>query len=205
MFKAFESIKNAFFSINPVNTNKPDNVPSKYTEHTEEDEIIDNPEPSEKMMLSSENKSLLYDINSYKVLNMKTRVIEDFHYLHGEHLGHSYDFCKNDREVLKIHLCMVGMDLRCNYDDEYLPFLRFLMRYSSEMNAVEFPTCEVVCSTKMTKDGYMDTYFHNECKKLFLDFFIMEEQLKNIKIDQLFSKLYRGYIDISDDEIVVIL
>ena len=203
MFTAFESIKNAFFSINPLNT-KTDNVPSKYTEHTEEDEIIDNPEPSEKMMSSSENKSLLYDSNSYKVLNMKTHVTEEFHYLHGEHLAHSYDFCKNDKEVLKVHLCMVGMDLRCNYDDEHLPFLRFLMRYSSEMNTVEFPTCEVVCSAKMTKDGHMDTYFHNECKKLFLDFFIMEEQLKNIKIDQLFSKLYRGYIDISDDEIVVV-
>jgi hypothetical protein len=70
----------------------------------------------------------IYDTRPYTVINLETKESEDFHYLHGEQLSKTYDFCSSSPSVpLKIHICMVGVEFQCNYDGDHLPFLRFLM------------------------------------------------------------------------------
>ena len=51
----------------------------------------------------------------------------------------------------------------------------------------------------------MDTYFHNECKKRVLDFFVIEGLLSRTgDFGELLNKSYRGFKEIADGELVAV-
>uniref|UniRef100_A0A6C0HHY7 Uncharacterized protein n=1 Tax=viral metagenome TaxID=1070528 RepID=A0A6C0HHY7_9ZZZZ len=213
MFAALEAIKNTLFAFTPLPSTvvRPmDTITSVIDDDVDDadsitEPIIDKPDPIPK---ESEQVDV-FDKHPYTVKNLVSGEPEDFHYLHGENLAQSYDFCLNKGPMIKIHICMVAMDFQCNYSGEHLPFLRFLMEYGS--SSIDFPKCEIICNaegdayTDDAKMSEMDTYFHNECKKRLLDFFAIEEQsIKIGDIGKLLNKSYRGYKEIGGGGIVVV-
>jgi len=80
-------------------------------------------------------ETYIYDTHPYTVINLETNELEDFHYLHGEQLSKTYDFCSSSPSgSLNVHICMVGLDFQCNYDGDHLPFLRFLMENNTTIS-----------------------------------------------------------------------
>jgi hypothetical protein len=53
-------------------------------------------------------------------------------YLAKEYLSQTYDFCKDEHTELKVHVCMLALNNKCNIDGEPLPFLSFLVNYSEQ-------------------------------------------------------------------------
>jgi len=209
MFAALEAIKNTFFSIKPgpsTVANQVDAITSIVDDDNDSttDPIIDQPEP-----IATTETEQVFDKRPYTVTNLISGEPEDFHYLQGENLSQSYDFCLNKSTAVKIHICMVGLDFHCNYSGEHLPFLRFLMEYGQ--TTIDFPKCEIMCNSAHdsqpdeAKNAEMDVYFHNECKKRLLDFFVIEGQLKKMgDVGELLKKSYRGYKEIGEGEIVTV-
>lgn len=210
MFAALEAIKNTFFSIKPgpsTSANQVDAITSIVDDDNDSTTtpLIDQPDP----ILKETEQVELFDKRPYTVNNSVSREPEDFHYLQGENLSQSYDFCLNKSRAVKIHICMVGIDFKCNYSGEHLPFLRFLMEYGQ--TTIDFPKCEIMCNTSgdsepdETKLAEIDIYFHNECKKRLLDFFVIEGQLtKTGDVGELLHNSYRGYKEIAEGEIVAV-
>jgi hypothetical protein len=211
MFAALEAIKNTLFSFNPIPSTVAhpiDTISSVIPNDDDNDStvgpIIDKPEP---IMKESEQADV-YDKRPYTVVNLVSGEQEDFHYLHGENLAQTYDFCLNRSSPVKIHICMVAVDFQCNYSGEHLPFLRFLMEYGSA--SIDFPKCEIMCMANNDNDdddgiAQIDMYFHNECKKRLMDFFVIEGKLSKLgDIGELLNKSYRGYKEIGEGEVVVV-
>lgn len=204
MFAALDAIKNTIFSLNPLpkTISKPLDTISSVVEDDNEP-IIDQPDP-----LANINTPLqvnIFDKRPYLVKNIETGETEEYHYLHGEHLEQTYDFCLNKSSVIKVHVCMVGLDFHCNYLGEHLPFLRFLMEYGP--TTIDFPKCEILCSMPETENAtaQMDTYFHNECIKRVLDFFVIEGQFtQESDFTKRLNKSYRGYREIDEGELVAV-
>jgi hypothetical protein len=209
MFAALEAIKNTFFSIKPVTStvaNQVDAITSIVDDDNDSttEPIIDQSEP-----IATTETVQVFDKRPYIVTNLASGEPEDFHYLQGENLSQSYDFCLNKTPIVKIYICMVGLDFQCNYSGEHLPFLRFLMEYGQTI--IDFPKCEIMCNSAPdsesdeAKIAEMDIYFHNECKKRLLDFFAIEGQLtKTGDVGELLKKSYRGYKEIGEGEIVAV-
>jgi len=209
MFAALEAIKNTFFSIKPVPStvaNQVDaitNIVDDDNDSTTEP-IIDQSEP-----IATTETVEVFDKRPYIVTNLASGEPEDFHYLQGENLSQSYDFCLNKTPVVKIYICMVGLDFQCNYSGEHLPFLRFLMEYGQ--TTIDFPKCEIMCNSAHdsqpdeAKIAEMDVYFHNECKKRLLDFFVIEGQMEKMgDIVELLNKSYRGYKEMGEGQLVAV-
>lgn len=206
MFAALEAIKNTLFSFNPIPSTvaHPIDTISSVIDNDDDstsEPIIDKPEP---IMKESEQVDV-YDKRPYTVANLVSGEQEDFHYLHGENLAQTYDFCLNRSSSVKIHICMVAVDFQCNYSGEHLPFLRFLMEYGS--SSIDFPKCEIMCMENDDNDSntQIDMYFHNECKKRLMDFFVIEGQLLKVgDIGERLNKSYRGYKEIGEGEVVAV-
>ena len=235
MFAALEAIKNTLFSLNPLPStvvHPIDTIDSVVTNNEDIDNdsiiepMIDHPEPITK----ESNNVDVFDKRPYTVVNLISGEPEDFHYLHGDNLAQTYDFCLNKSSALVVHICMVAMDFQCSYSGEHLPFLRFLMEYGA--STIDFPKCTIMCNmsedTDESKLDEMDTYFHNECKKRVLDFFVIEGQtpmasplefpripanyvLRNTSqlskkndFGELLNNLYRGYKEIGEGEVVAV-
>lgn len=233
MFAALDSIKNTLFSFvqAPSSTVKPTNAIVSISSDDEDsitETIIDQPEP---IVAESEYVDV-FDKHPYVVSNLVSGEPEEYHYLHGENLSQSYDVCLNKyNATIVVNICMVGLDFQCSYSGEHLPFLRFLMEYGQ--STIDFPKCQIMCNTIDNDDSEtnmdeMDTYFHNECKKRVLDFFVIEGQtpmasplefpripancvLRNTSqlskkgdFGELLNKSYRGYKEIGYGEIVAV-
>ena len=212
MFAALEAIKNTLFSFNPLPStvaHPVDTISSIVPDENGDDAsttepIIDHPEP-----ITKESEQVdVFDKRPYTVTNLVSGEPEDFHYLHGDNLAQTYDFCLNKSSAaLTVHICMVAMDFQCNYSGEHLPFLRFLMEYGP--SSVDFPKCEIMCNMAddddESKSDEMDTYFHNECKKRVLDFFVIEGQRsKMADFGERLNKSYRGYKEMGEGELVAV-
>jgi hypothetical protein len=233
MFAALEAIKNTLFSFNPIPStvaHPVDTISSIVNTDDDNDSttepIIDQGEP-----ITKESEQMdIFDKHPYTVTNLVSGEPEDFHYLHGDNLAQTYDFCLNKSSVaITVHICMVAMDFQCNYSGEHLPFLRFLMEYGS--STIDFPKCEIICNMAAdasenrslqnvgsphifssnanendeSKYDEMDTYFHNECKKRMLDFFVIEGQTsKMADFGERLNKSYRGYKEMREGELVVV-
>jgi hypothetical protein len=208
MFAALEAIKNTLFSFNPIPSTVAhpiDTISSVIPNDNDNtgEPIIDKPEP---IMKESEQADV-YDKRPYTVVNLVSGEHEDFHYLHRENLAQTYDFCLNRSSPVKVHICMVAVDFQCNYSGEHLPFLRFLMEYAP--STIDFPKCEIMCMANNDNDddgiAQIDMYFHNECKKRLIDFFVIEGQLSKLgDIGELLNKSYRGYKEIGEGEVVAV-
>jgi hypothetical protein len=211
MFAALESIKNTLFSFNPIPSTVAhpiDTISSIVPDENGDDAsttepIIDHPEP-----ITTESEHIdVFDKRPYTVINLVSGEHEDFHYLHGDNLAQTYDFCLNKSSTaLIVHICMVAMDFQCNYSGEHLPFLRFLMEYGN--STIDFPKCEIMCNMAdddESKTDELDTYFHNECKKRVLDFFVIEGKLSNGgDFGERLNKSYRGYKEMGEGELVAV-
>jgi len=106
---------------NNVNANAPSELSANFMNqfYQKPDEPVDND---------------IYDTHPYTMLNLETNEPEDFHYLHGEQLSKTYDFCSGSPSTpLIVHICMVGVEFQCNYDDDHLPFLRFIMENTASI------------------------------------------------------------------------
>jgi hypothetical protein len=212
MFAVLDAIKNTLFSFAqlPSSVVQPINTISSISSDDEDsitETIIDQPEP----IIAESGNIDVFDKRPYVVSNLVSREPEEFHYLHGDNLAQSYDFCLNNSPAnIVVNICMVGMDFQCSYSGEHLPFLRFLMEYGP--STIDFPKCRIMCnmsnennSIDESKLDEMDTYFHNECKKRVLDFFVIEGQLsKSGDFGELLNKSYRGYKEIGDGELVAV-
>ena len=210
MFAALEAIKNTIFSFNPIPStvaHPVDTISSVVNTDDDNDSttepIIDQGEPITK----ESGQVDVFDKRPYTVTNLVSGEPEDFHYLHGDNLSQSYDFCLNKSSTaLTVHICMVAMDFQCNYSGEHLPFLRFLMEYGP--STIDFPKCEIMCNMTdddESKSDEMDTYFHNECKKRVLDFFVIEGQLSTGgDFGERLNKSYRGYKEMGEGELVAV-
>jgi len=213
MFAALETIKNTLFSSNafPSSTFNPIHTVRSIMNNDDDNnslvgDIVENPDT---IPIDEPVHAKIYDKRPYTATNIASQLSEDFHYLHTEQLSQSYDFCLHKTGLLKIHLCIVGVDFHCNYDGEHLPFLRFLMENSQ--NTIGFPYCEIPCSIDETSDdieGDMDktdVYFQNECKTRLLDFFAIEENFpKDKDFGKMLKTFYRGYKEIGEGEIVAV-
>lgn len=204
MFAVLDAIKNTIFSLNPLpkTISKPLDTISSVVEDDNEP-IIDQSDPLANINTPISHN--IYDKRPYLVKNIETGETEEYHYLHGEHLEQTYDFCLNKSSAIKIHICMVGLDFHCNYSGEHLPFLRFLMEYGA--STIGFPKCEILCSTPETENAtaQMDTYFHNECMKRMLDFFVIEGQFtQEADFTKRLNNSYRGYTEIGEGELVAV-
>jgi hypothetical protein len=209
MFAALEAIKNTFFSIKPVTStvaNQVDAITSIVDDDNDSttEPIIDQSEP-----IATTETVEVFDKRPYIVTNLASGEPEDFHYLQGENLSQTYDFCLNKTSVVKIHICMVGLDFQCNYSGEHLPFLRFLMEYGQTI--IDFTKCEIMCNSEQasepdeSKIAEMDIYFHNECKKRLLDFFVIEGQLEKMgDVGELLNKSYLGYKEMGEGQLVAV-
>jgi hypothetical protein len=236
MFALLDGIKNTLFSFSPLPSTavQPMNTIASISNDDDEAEsitetIIDRPEP----IIAEPEQVNVFDKRPYVVSNLVSGEPEEYHYLHGDNLAQSYDVCLNkSTATVVVHICMVGMDFQCSYSGERLPFLRFLMEYGP--STIDFPKCQIMCHTiDYDNDGEskmdeMDTYFHNECKKRVVDFFVIEGQTpmasplefphipenvvrrntsqlsKKGDFGELLNKSYRGYKEIGDGELVVV-
>ena len=121
---------------NNVNPNAPSYIPTGFMKqfYQKPDEPVEND---------------IYDTHPYTVFNLETNEPEDFHYLHGEQLSKTYDFCSSSPSApLIVHICMVGVEFQCNYDGDHLPFLRFIMEYTT----MKQPTKPVHSSEELSDD-----------------------------------------------------
>jgi hypothetical protein len=74
-------------------------------------------------------------------------------------------------------------------------------------STIGFPKCEILCSTPETENAtaQMDTYFHNECMKRMLDFFVIEGQFtQEADFTKRLNNSYRGYTEIGEGELVAV-
>jgi hypothetical protein len=212
MLTAIESIKNIVLSSNVFSntTVNPKHIINSIMNTENSERLIGNMvETTEPIPKNEPEQVDIYDKRPYTVINKASKTYEDFHYLHGEQLSQSYNFCLQKSSILQIHLCIVGLDFHCNYDKEHLPFLRFLMQRNADK--IEFPHCEIACSLGDTendmesRENEMDIYFRNECKLKLLDLFGMDEfYTKTMNIGEILKTAYRGYKEIGDNEIVVV-
>jgi hypothetical protein len=229
MFAALDAIKNTLFSFAqlPSMAIQPMNTISSDDEDSITETIIDQPET----IVAESERVDVFDKRPYVVSNLVSREPEEYHYLHGDNLSQSYDVCLNkSTATVVVHICMVGMDFQCSYSGEHLPFLRFLMEYGP--STIDFPKCQIMCHTggddSESKMDEMDTYFHNECKKRVLDFFVIEGQTQMASppefpripsnyvfrntsqlsnggdFGELLNKSYRGYKEIGEGELVAV-
>ena len=112
---ATDNINTSSNTSNNVNPNAPSEISTSFMKqfYQKPDELVEND---------------IYDTHPYTVFNLETNEPEDFHYLHGEQLSKTYDFCSSSPSApLIVHICMVGVEFQCNYDGDHLPFLRFIM------------------------------------------------------------------------------
>ena len=214
MFSVLENIKNKLFSFSPLQTNEPNtintisNIINNDDNNSLIEDVIENADPA----ISDEEaiQTTIYDKHPYIVTNLVNTMSEEYHYLHGEQLSQSYDFCLNATQMLKIHICMVGIDFTCNFDGEHLPFIRFLTEYLND--TIIFPQCILNCPINKEDEldventnSQMDIYFHNECMKKILEFFALEGHMpKDTDMGQKLHTLYRGYKEIGNNEIVAV-
>uniref|UniRef100_A0A6C0JZN5 Uncharacterized protein n=1 Tax=viral metagenome TaxID=1070528 RepID=A0A6C0JZN5_9ZZZZ len=211
MFAALDAIKNTLFSFNPISSRvaHPINAITSFVGNNGDNDsntepMIDQVEPITKEI----EHVYVFDKRPYTVNNLVSGEPEDFHYLHGENLTQSYEFCLNKSSSLVVHICMVAMDFQCNYSGEHLPFLRFLMEYGS--STIDFPKCTIMCNMGDDNDAEykmdeMDNYFHNECKKRVLDFFVVEGQMsKTGDFGERLNNSYRGYKEMGEGELVAV-
>jgi hypothetical protein len=140
-------------------------------------------------------------------------------YLSKEYLSQTYDFCKDENTKLNVHVCMLSINNNCSFDGEPLPFLSFLVNYSeqSEINPVLSVDSPILSknnsidkvfgfsqfSFQCTHTEDIESRFHNECMKQFLDLVVIETSITDETGEQM-KELYKGYVEIGENEIVVI-
>ena len=134
---------------NNVNPNAPSYIPTGFMKqfYQKPDEQVEND---------------IYDTHPYTVFNLETNEPEDFHYLHGEQLSKTYDFCSSSASApLIVHICMVGVEFQCNYDGDHLPFLRFIMENKAsippQMNTIPDELAHDISDSSSSEDNITTT------------------------------------------------
>lgn len=192
MFSLIESLTKQFFkkSNSSINSN------------TVEIPVISDDNNLSETTIAPERTDFIIeesDYNDMHISNMhrKSTTANNPHYLSDNFLSKTYSFCNEDTSTINVHLCMVYLDDSCKYDEEALPFLKFLFEYRNE--ELVFPSILLQCATVSD----IETYLLNSCLKLFLEFFVIEGHI-NSKIGNNLQEMYKGFKEVSSNEIIVV-
>jgi hypothetical protein len=135
------------------------------------------------------------DIESVYIYHTDTNYnYREFFYLHENRLAKEYT-CYDTKNI---HICTFAMNHSCSYQEDPLPFLQFLLAPSE--NKWVFPHFQFQCSQQLDFENTQN-YFLNACIKCMLDSFVIEGHLN--KLENI-NKLYRGYIECGENDIVVV-
>ena len=174
------------------------------TASSESINVIENPTLEhgfdENLSLSSESSpnrswNSSPDIESVYIYHTDTNYnYREFFYLHENRLAKEYT-CYDTKNI---HICTFAMNHSCSYQEDPLPFLQFLLAPSE--NKWVFPHFQFQCSQQLDFENTQN-YFLNACIKCMLDSFVIEGHLN--KLENI-NKLYRGYIECGENDIVVV-
>ena len=201
------SVKDMFSRLTTITPleKQPENVITTVdSESAEPINVIENPTLEdgfdENLSLSSESSpnrswNSSPDIESVYIYHTDSNYnYREFFYLHENRLAKEYT-CYDTKNI---HICTFAMNHSCSYQEDPLPFLQFLLAPSE--NKWVFPHFQFQCSQQLDFENTQN-YFLNACIKCMLDSFVIEGHLN--KLENI-NKLYRGYIECGENDIVVV-
>jgi hypothetical protein len=175
----FSIIKEKFFSFHPTKI------------QSESNDLVEHFDISDDIEFDLSETSDVYVDEPYTIYNQVTGEFKEYYYMGDKYLNQIYGFCMNPEIVKKIQLYVFRFNKKCHYLGDPLPFLEIICENSSE-----FPQFDFQCP--VTNDD--DQYFKNECISQLINILPIENKLNDTIID----RLYRGFIEVDDTNLVVV-